>query len=159
MGRKSDILREETEVRLTQWRHRIIRVLGGSVYETVKEDVAQEIILEMTRSERNGRPVYPCPPRLPRVFRQQVMRIGRRLIGGLRAGNPECEAVEDPDNDEREVMADCAQMQLLQRVFSEIEISQMVEVARRGPFRLVDLAQAIDMPIRTFHSRLKELRV
>jgi DNA-directed RNA polymerase specialized sigma24 family protein len=160
MGRPNVHGCEETEgVLLTQWGSLIVATLRNSAYRESAEDVAQEKILGMIRKARSGRPFPPCPPRLSQIFRKEILRIARRLSSGPNVGSVEWEAVEDPNSDERETLADRGRIQLLRLMFSETAIRRMEEEIRLGHYRHEDLARAVEMPLRTFDSWLKELRV
>ena len=143
---------------LIEWRDLIIAALGSSSYKSIAEDVADEILCGMIRKAQRGVDITPCPSRLPRKFMQEALRKAQAMSHRLSERALEWEPAEDPTTFEADVPVTLNRIKVLEQVFSPLQVSGMVDVVRRGPFRWNDLAQATGISLRTFYSRLGEIR-
>ena len=95
---------------------------------------------------------------IPSVTRKRAFLNHAAMSHRLSERALEWEPAEDPTTFEADVSLTLNRIKVLEQVFSPLQVSGMVDVVRRGPFRWNDLAQATGISLRTFYSRLGEIR-
>lgn len=144
---------------LLAWRNLVISEIHKTPYVSYAEDVAQDVALALIKRFAQGIPIHPCPERLSRTFRQEVLRRAHRIS---RESFQTKTIEQEPSTDPAQTTDDSPNVgKLLKRLedeFSETQIASMLQCARSGRTLIRDFSEASGIPDRTFRYKRHKLR-